>query len=51
MVLLVDPTSRTVTVYDGQDAIVTLRSGGTVDGGDVVPGWQMSVAELFATLD
>ncbi len=51
MVLLVDPTSRTVTVYRGQDAILTLRSGSVVEGGDVVPGWRMSVAELFATLD
>jgi len=51
MVLLVDPTSRTVTVYRGQDAIHTLRANGIVDGGDAVPGWRMSVAELFATLD
>ncbi|MHC4514888.1 MAG: Uma2 family endonuclease [Planctomycetota bacterium] len=50
MVLLVDPTSRTVTAYRGRDAIETLRVDGIVDGGDVVPGWQMAVADLFATL-
>jgi Uma2 family endonuclease len=51
MVLLVDPTSRTVTVYEGQDAIHTLRVDGVIEGGDVVPGWRMSVRDLFAALD
>lgn len=51
MVLLVDPTSRTVTVYHGQDAIQTLRVDGVVEGGNVVPGWRMSVRDLFAALD
>ena len=50
MVLVADPVQRAVTVYRSVDDIRILRAEteDTVDGGDVVPGWELSLAELFA---
>lgn len=50
MVLVVDPGQRTVTVYRSLEDIRILRAeaGDTIDGGDVVPGWRLALAELFA---
>ena len=50
MVLAVDPSRRTVTVYRALDDIRILRgeAGETLDGADVIPGWSLPVAELFA---
>ena len=48
MVLVVDPGQRTVTVYRALDDIRMLTHGETLDGADVVPGWRLPVAELFA---
>ena len=48
LVLVADPRKRTVTRYRGFDDITILTEADTVDGGDVVPGWTIRVAELFA---
>ncbi len=50
MVMVVDPEKRTVTVYRSRDEIrvLTTEAGDTTDGAGVVPGWKLSVAELFA---
>jgi Uma2 family endonuclease len=50
MVLAVDPSRRTVTVYRALDdiRILTGEADETLDGADVVPGWSLPVAELFA---
>lgn len=50
MVLVVDPVQRTVTVYRALDDIRILTSvaNDVLDGDDVVPGWRLPVAELFA---
>ena len=50
MVLVVDPGQRTVTVYRSLEDIRILRAeaGDVVDGTDVVPGWRLALAELFA---
>jgi Uma2 family endonuclease len=48
MVLVADPERRTVTVYRSLDDIRIVTEGGTVDGADVVPGWSLPVAEIFA---
>jgi Uma2 family endonuclease len=50
MVLAVDPSRRNVTVYRALDdiRILTGGAGETLDGADVVPGWSLPVAELFA---
>jgi Uma2 family endonuclease len=47
MVWVVSPKLHTVTVYRSLTDIVTLTEKDQVDGGDVVPGFQMNVAELF----
>jgi Uma2 family endonuclease len=48
MVLVVDPGTRTVRVYRGDSRITVLREGETLDAGEVVPGWQLTVSELFS---
>ena len=50
MVLVVDPEKLTVTIYRSRDEIrvLTAAAGDTIDGADVVPGWKLPVAELFA---
>ena len=50
MVLVVDPDKITVTVYRSREEIrvLTADAGETIDGSDVVPGWKLPVAELFA---
>jgi len=48
---MVDHRSRTVTVFRSpQDALV-VTEGQTLDGGLVLPGWHVDVAELFGRLD
>jgi len=50
MVLAVDPDQQTVTVYRALDDIRILKgeAGEILDGADVVPGFRLPVAELFA---
>ena len=47
MVWVVSSKLHTVTVYRSLTDIVTLTEKDTLDGGDVVPGFQMNVAEIF----
>jgi Uma2 family endonuclease len=47
MVWVVSPRLHTVTVYRSLTDIVTLTAKDKLDGADVVPGFQMSVAEIF----
>ena len=47
MVVVVNPRNRRVRVHTS-DATMTLTEADTLDGGDVVPGWQMPVADIFA---
>lgn len=47
MVWVVSPKLHTVTVYRSLTDIVTLTEKDKLDGGDVVPGFQMNVAEIF----
>ena len=48
MVWVVSPKLHTVTVYRSLTDIVTLTKNDQLDGADVVPGFQMNVAEIFA---
>ena len=48
MVWVVSPKLHAVTVYRSLTDIKTLTEKDTLDGGDVVPGFQISVAEIFA---
>ena len=48
MVVVVNPRRRTVTVYRSKTDITILTEEDTLSGGDVVEGWEVPVAELFA---
>lgn len=45
---LVHPERQTVTVFTPDAASVTLVPGAVLDGGDVLPGLSLPVADLFA---
>lgn len=47
MAWMIDPSSRTVTVYRSFDDIRIVPEEGLLEGADVVPGFTMRVAELF----
>jgi Uma2 family endonuclease len=47
VVWVVSPKLRAVTVYRSLTDIVTLTEKDTLDGGEVVPGFQFPVAEFF----
>jgi Uma2 family endonuclease len=51
LVWQIDPLSRTAEVFTSPDAPVKLDECGTLDGGDVLPGFKLPLAELFAALD
>ena len=46
MVIVVNPRNRTVQVHT-PDGVISLTEGDTLDGGDVLPGWSMPVADIF----
>jgi Uma2 family endonuclease len=50
LVWYVDPDRREVTVFTSPTASRVVNEQGAVDGGEVLPGFTMSVAELFAEL-
>lgn len=47
LVVVVDPRRRNVTLYRSRDDIRVLAEDAVLDGSDVVPGWSVSVRELF----
>ena len=47
MVVVVNPRNRTVQVHTS-DGVTELTEADTLDGGDVVPGWSMPVADIFS---
>ena len=47
MVIVLEPRTHTVSVHRSPTDIVALTEADTLDGGDVVPGWRMRVAEIF----
>jgi len=48
LVWVVSSKLNTVTVYRSLRDIVVLTEADTLDGGDVIPGFQMAVAKIFA---
>ncbi len=48
LVILVDPRRRTVTCHAPGQAPVTLTDQDILDGGAVIPGWQIPVSDIFA---
>lgn len=51
LVWLVYPKRRTVDVYTRPTAVRTLTEKESLDGGDVLPGFQLDIARLFARPD
>lgn len=51
IVWLVYPKTREVVVYSSPNSSATLRGEDVLDGGVVLPGFSVSVAQLFAELD
>ena len=47
----VDPRARTVRVYTAEDIFTDLTEADTLDGGIVLPGFTLPLAQLFAELD
>lgn len=47
LVVVVEPKSRTVTVYAADGTARVLREGDTLDGGDVLPGFRLPLARIF----
>ena len=47
-VWVVDPRDRTVTVHTAGEAPTVLQGADTLRGGDVLPGFAVEVAEIFA---
>ncbi len=48
LVWIVDPKSRTVTVFTGPAQFTVLGSDQILDGGQVLPGFTLSLRKLFA---
>jgi len=51
LVWFVDPRRRTVEVYTARDQMKLLTEADTLDGGTLLPGFQLPLRELFAELD
>ena len=47
MVVVIDPDQHTATVYRAPDDVCLLGASDVLDGGDVVPGWKVPLADLF----
>lgn len=51
LVWIVDPVARTVEVYTSPRKPTVLHESDTLDGGVVLPGFSLSLRELFSELD
>lgn len=51
LVWVVDPRTETVAVFTDPTTPITLTSADTLDGGAVLPGFTLPVADIFAYLD
>jgi Uma2 family endonuclease len=49
LIWIVEPKNRTVTVYEAGQPALVLRSGEMLTGGSILPGFQLSVDEIFAS--
>ncbi len=51
LVWYIDPATRAATSYTSPNDMVVLPPSGFLEGGDVLPGFRLSLAELFAEAD
>ena len=50
LVWVIDPETRTITVQSPGNEGLLLSAGDTLDGGDVLPGFQVAVDAIFAEM-
>lgn len=48
LVFVVEPRRRTVTAHRADGSVRVYREGDEIDGGDVLPGFRLPVADVFA---
>jgi Uma2 family endonuclease len=48
LIWLIDPDNETVTIIAAGQPTRVVKPGDTLDGGDVLPGFTVPVAEIFA---
>jgi Uma2 family endonuclease len=51
LVWVIDPRKRSAVVYTAPDKKLALAESGVLDGGDVLPGFRLPLAKLFARLE
>lgn len=51
LVWIVDPIQRTVDVYTAPDRFTRLEEGEVLDGGDLLPGFELPLKQLFARVE
>lgn len=51
LVWMVDPRSRTVAVFTSSENVIVADEEAKLDGGNVLPDWEIDLAHLFAKLD
>jgi Uma2 family endonuclease len=51
LVWLIDPATRTATVFTALDQATHLSANDTLEGGDVLPGFALSLQDCFSELD
>jgi Uma2 family endonuclease len=47
----IDPNKRSARVYTAREQFVEISGEGMLDGGDVLPGFSIKLADLFAEAD
>jgi Uma2 family endonuclease len=48
---IIDPVTRTARIYHAPDQFTLIDAAGSLTGGDVLPGFELKLADLFAELD
>ncbi len=51
LVWYIDPQTHSANVYTSLTEVTRIDAQGVLDGGDVLPGFQLSLPQLFATAD
>jgi len=51
LVWLIDPKTRSATVYTSAKSAQTVARGGTLEGRNVVPGFKLRISKLFEDID
>jgi Uma2 family endonuclease len=51
LVWIVDPIQRIVDVYTAPDRFTRLKEGEVLDGGDLLPGFELPLERLFARVE